>query len=276
MKNAPICHAGSLVANFGELISVPVWVEKDCSFNEFTLCFSFLFAKLEILSIEKADILKGEVGWDIVEKSSTPYKHTLLVKYSQKEEVIVKEDKVLFNIVCKYVENVNPRCALEVVNMVAANLTATNYPALPVAGVWLDVNTRWNDGGALVQVRQAHFRTADPVANIPALFSVFRTDTGSLTWTANEAVILGSIRYHATIKYKCIQPHVTQLGWEPNITPALWVVVPSSNNWTAGVAYKVNDLVVYVPNTFTYKCLQAHTAIVSWEPPSVPALWQKQ
>jgi len=26
----------------------------------------------------------------------------------------------------------------------------------------------------------------------------------------------------------------------------------------------------------TYKCIQAHTSQVGWEPPNVPALWQRQ
>lgn len=42
--------------------------------------------------------------------------------------------------------------------------------------------------------------------------------------------------------------------------------------WAPNVAYAVNDTVTY--NGSTYKCLQAHTSIVSWEPSNVPALWQ--
>ncbi len=42
--------------------------------------------------------------------------------------------------------------------------------------------------------------------------------------------------------------------------------------WAPGVAYAVNDTVTYGGST--YKCLQAHTSITSWEPPNTPALWQ--
>jgi chitin-binding protein len=28
-------------------------------------------------------------------------------------------------------------------------------------------------------------------------------------------------------------------------------------------------------NGVSYQCLQAHTALVGWEPPTTPALWQK-
>src|SRR3982750_166148 len=42
--------------------------------------------------------------------------------------------------------------------------------------------------------------------------------------------------------------------------------------WAPNVAYAVNDTVTYGGST--YKCLQAHTSITTWEPPNVPALWQ--
>src|SRR5207247_5855058 len=43
--------------------------------------------------------------------------------------------------------------------------------------------------------------------------------------------------------------------------------------WAPNTAYAVNDTVTYGGST--YKCLQAHTSQVGWEPPNVPALWQK-
>jgi predicted chitinase/chitodextrinase len=42
--------------------------------------------------------------------------------------------------------------------------------------------------------------------------------------------------------------------------------------WAPNVSYAVNDTVTYGGQT--YKCLQAHTSITTWEPPNVPALWQ--
>ena len=44
--------------------------------------------------------------------------------------------------------------------------------------------------------------------------------------------------------------------------------------WAAGTHYSVNDRASY--NGANYKCLQAHTAIQSWEPPNAPALWQAE
>src|SRR5436190_2342483 len=42
--------------------------------------------------------------------------------------------------------------------------------------------------------------------------------------------------------------------------------------WAPNVSYSVGTLVTY--GGHTYKCLQAHTSQVGWEPPNVPALWQ--
>lgn len=42
--------------------------------------------------------------------------------------------------------------------------------------------------------------------------------------------------------------------------------------WTAGMPYKVGDLVTYVG--VAYLCLQAHTSRPGQEPPAAPALWR--
>src|SRR5262245_47098102 len=46
----------------------------------------------------------------------------------------------------------------------------------------------------------------------------------------------------------------------------------SAPSWTPGTYYPTGAQVTY--GGITYSCLQAHTAIVSWEPSNVPALWQ--
>lgn len=56
----------------------------------------------------------------------------------------------------------------------------------------------------------------------------------------------------------------------------LWkpLVAAGGGAWAAGVAYKTGDLATYQAST--YKCLQGHTSQTGWEPPAVPAIWQKQ
>jgi len=41
--------------------------------------------------------------------------------------------------------------------------------------------------------------------------------------------------------------------------------------WAPGVAYHIGDRVSYAGRD--YQCQQAHTSIVTWEPPNTPALW---
>ncbi len=48
---------------------------------------------------------------------------------------------------------------------------------------------------------------------------------------------------------------------------------PQGEMWTAGRTYAVGDIVIY--QGVAYRCLQAHTAIVSWEPDATAALWQR-
>lgn len=41
--------------------------------------------------------------------------------------------------------------------------------------------------------------------------------------------------------------------------------------WLANIDYKLDYRVRYL--TKLYKCVQAHTSQIGWEPPNVPALW---
>jgi chitinase len=54
----------------------------------------------------------------------------------------------------------------------------------------------------------------------------------------------------------------------------LSVPAEAQNAWAPNVAYTPGTLVTY--NGAVYKCLQAHTSLVGWEPATTPALWQLQ
>src|SRR6266852_2739098 len=43
-------------------------------------------------------------------------------------------------------------------------------------------------------------------------------------------------------------------------------------NWQPNTSYAIGALVMF--NGVEYKCIQAHTSLVGWEPPNTPALWQ--
>ncbi|MBG0832599.1 lytic polysaccharide monooxygenase [Planomonospora sp. ID67723] len=55
-------------------------------------------------------------------------------------------------------------------------------------------------------------------------------------------------------------------------TPTPTATAPSGT-WSAGTAYAVGAQVTY--GGASYRCIQAHTAYAGWEPPNVPALWQR-
>ena len=57
----------------------------------------------------------------------------------------------------------------------------------------------------------------------------------------------------------------------PPTTPT--TAPPGATTWVPGHAYRVGDVVTY--SGVSYRCLQAHSSIVTWEPPNTPALWQR-
>ena len=61
------------------------------------------------------------------------------------------------------------------------------------------------------------------------------------------------------------------------IISAFCAVIPVSaaarGAWAPNTAYATGDTVTYSGSTYT--CIQAHTSLTGWEPPNVPALWEK-
>jgi hypothetical protein len=145
-------------------------------------------------------------------------------------------------------------------------------PPLPATGENVDAGIVYAWGVQNVIARQDHIRTEHDPDTVPALFSVYRADYDGMEWIANEHILMGDERTHATIKYECIQSHYTVVGQTPDVTPALWVAIPTViGEWQIGVAYAIDDEVSY--QGIDYICIQSHTATAGWEPPNVPALW---
>ncbi|WP_395296828.1 carbohydrate-binding protein [Kitasatospora hibisci] len=59
----------------------------------------------------------------------------------------------------------------------------------------------------------------------------------------------------------------------PTSTPTVTPTGQPGGTWAAGTPYTTGDRVAYAG--VSYRCLQGHTAITGWEPPNVPALWQR-
>ena len=101
-------------------------------------------------------------------------------------------------------------------------------------------------------------------------------------WQTGLFVQIGDVYSYAGFLWRCIQAHTTQTGWEPDKVPALWRKVEiihedTKRIWQAGVDYASGDNVFYPDENGTeYVCITAHTSQTSWEPPNVPALWQKK
>ncbi|SEG66900.1 chitin-binding protein [Nonomuraea solani] len=76
--------------------------------------------------------------------------------------------------------------------------------------------------------------------------------------------------------YSCVDLQIGGGGGGPNPTPTPTPTVnppQPSGTWKAGTAYAIGNTVTY--NGASYRCIQAHTALAGWEPPNVPALWQR-
>ncbi|MFG2752375.1 dioxygenase family protein [Streptomyces xanthophaeus] len=58
----------------------------------------------------------------------------------------------------------------------------------------------------------------------------------------------------------------------PTVTPP-GPSTPPGGTWAPGTAYRTGDRVSY--GGAAYTCVQAHTSVPGWEPPSVPALWRR-
>ncbi|MDP9794746.1 chitin-binding protein [Catenuloplanes nepalensis] len=63
-------------------------------------------------------------------------------------------------------------------------------------------------------------------------------------------------------------PRPTATPAQPPATPP-----PAGGTWAAGASYPAGATVTY--GGLSYRCKQAHTAIAGWEPPNVPALWDR-
>lgn len=130
----------------------------------------------------------------------------------------------------------------------------------------------------LYQCVQTHTTQSDWIPpTCKALWKRFYEPDGSMwPWTqptgAQDAYPIGSkVTYGGYTWQNTINANV----WIPGVAGWTNLTPPQTQNWAYPVAYKVNDIVIYVPNGFTYKCLQVHTSQAGWHPDIVPALWQK-
>ena len=162
--------------------------------------------------------------------------------------------------------------------------TTIAQPGLPAwaVGLVVTIGQIYSYAGLLYAVVQAHTTQSDWTPDVArSLFTPYRPADVISEWVqplgSFDAYPLGWKVLHNTFTW---QSAINANVWEPGAVGAesLWTnLTPpvAAPNWAVGVAYKVGDVVFYVPNGLTYKCLQAHTSIASWNPPAVPALWNQ-
>ena len=73
--------------------------------------------------------------------------------------------------------------------------------------------------------------------------------------------------------YSCIDVQVGGGGGNPPPNNPPPNNPPPGGTWAPNTAYAIGASVTY--GGATYTCRQAHTSLPGWEPPNVPALWQK-
>jgi len=135
-------------------------------------------------------------------------------------------------------------------------------------------------GDNLYQVIQAHTTQSDWTPNIvPALFKRFYEPTDDpWPWVqpvgGHDAYPLGARVLHGGYTWQSL---IDANVWEPGSVGAenLWENLtppPATPEWAAGVSYQAGDIVIYQGNE--YRCLQAHTAISTWNPvATLNVLW---
>ncbi|SDH52548.1 chitin-binding protein [Lentzea fradiae] len=68
-------------------------------------------------------------------------------------------------------------------------------------------------------------------------------------------------------------PPTTTTTTPPPTTTTTTTPPPAGGTWTAGTTYQAGNRVTY--GGASYECVQAHTALAGWEPPTTPALWRR-
>lgn len=90
--------------------------------------------------------------------------------------------------------------------------------------------------------------------------------------TSSSAQYYGpiTVSVSTTIKAKAFMT-----GMSDSITASAMYTIGgggTTNTWAPNTPYAVGDVVTY--NGSSYRCVIAHTSLVGWEPPNVPALWK--
>jgi hypothetical protein len=91
-----------------------------------------------------------------------------------------------------------------------------------VAGERVIVGDRRVYNGTEYECIQGHVTQEDwDPPSVPALWSVV-SEPPTNEWQSGVSYDIGDLVTYDGTEYQCIQAHTSQVGWEPNTTPALW------------------------------------------------------
>ncbi|MAT51131.1 MAG: hypothetical protein CMK32_08110 [Porticoccaceae bacterium] len=98
-------------------------------------------------------------------------------------------------------------------------------------------------------------------------YTVWLQPTGAFdAYPSGYRVEHDEVEYESNIDANTTTPGGPGGQWT-RLTP-----LPALDEWAPNTSYVIGDERTY--NGTTYRCIQAHTSIVGWQPPNVPALWQ--
>ncbi|MEU8516023.1 M28 family peptidase [Kitasatospora sp. NPDC048722] len=148
-------------------------------------------------------------------------------------------------------------------NDFSVSVNPANGSVTPGGSATATISTATTSGSA----QKVNLSASGTPAGVTVSFSPASVQSGgSSTMTVAASSSAASGTYTVTVTGTGTATHTTTYS----------LTVGSSNpggTWTPGTTYQAGDVVTY--NGAGYRCIQGHTAQVGWEPPIVPALWQR-
>ncbi|MEU9357237.1 carbohydrate-binding protein [Streptomyces sp. NPDC048301] len=121
------------------------------------------------------------------------------------------------------------------------------------------------------RTRHIHVKAQAPGGPVLTTQLYFPNEPRNSTDTIFDPVLLMNVRTVGSGRQGTFD-FVLDVGSGPTDPPTQPSIQPPGT-WKAGTSYRAGDRVTH--GGVSYRCLQAHSAIAGWEPPLVPALWER-
>ncbi|WP_329615449.1 dioxygenase [Streptomyces brevispora] len=121
------------------------------------------------------------------------------------------------------------------------------------------------------RTRHIHVKAQAPGSRVLTTQLYFPNEPRNNTDTLYDPALLMNVRTVGSGKEGTFD-FVLDVAQNPTDPPTDPPTQPGGS-WAAGTLYNAGNRVTY--GGVAYRCLQAHTALTGWEPPNVPALWER-